>query len=90
MPWPPTWRAKCRRGNSPTGWRSAPALNPNMRKGLKCFACPAKRCLNTRTHEDLEWFGPLERNTLLHCVLDCCGSLRAESLRLSVGVSLPL
>jgi hypothetical protein len=21
----------------------------------------------TRTHEDLEWFGPSERNTLLHC-----------------------
>ena len=25
---------KCRRGNSPAGWRSAPALNPKMRKGL--------------------------------------------------------
>jgi hypothetical protein len=24
---------------------------------------------NTRTHKDLEWFGPPERNTLLHCVL---------------------
>jgi hypothetical protein len=34
MPKPPTWRAKCRRGNSPAGWRSAPALNPKMRKGL--------------------------------------------------------
>jgi hypothetical protein len=24
---------------------------------------------NTRTHKDLKWFGPPERNTLLHCVL---------------------
>ena len=43
----PTWRAKCRRGNSPAGWRSAPALNPKMRKGLKRFACPAKRTSST-------------------------------------------
>jgi hypothetical protein len=26
---------------------------------------------NTRTHEGLEWFGPPERNTLLHCVMYC-------------------
>jgi hypothetical protein len=25
--------------------------------------------MNTRTHKDLEWFGPPERNTLLHCVM---------------------
>jgi hypothetical protein len=37
----------CRRGNSPAGWRSAPALNPKMRKGLKHFACLAKRSPNT-------------------------------------------
>jgi hypothetical protein len=30
----PTWRAKCWRGNSPAGWRNAPALNPKMRRGL--------------------------------------------------------
>jgi hypothetical protein len=24
----------CRRGNSPTGWRNALALNPKMRRGL--------------------------------------------------------
>jgi hypothetical protein len=35
----PTWRAKCRRGNSLAGWQSAPALNPKMRRGLKRFAC---------------------------------------------------
>jgi hypothetical protein len=33
----------CRRGNSPAGWRSAPALNPKMRKGIKHFAYLAKR-----------------------------------------------
>jgi hypothetical protein len=36
---PPTWRAKCRRGKSPAGWRNAPALNPKMRRGPKRFAC---------------------------------------------------
>jgi hypothetical protein len=34
VPRPPTWRAKCQRGNSPAGWRNAPALNPKMRRGL--------------------------------------------------------
>jgi hypothetical protein len=72
----------CRRGNSPAGWRSAPALNPKMRKGLKRFACLCKRSLSTWTCEGLEWFRPPERNTLLHCVLDCCRRLRAESLSL--------
>ena len=43
----PTWRAKCRRENFPAGWQSAPALNPKMRKGLKCFACPTKRWSST-------------------------------------------
>jgi hypothetical protein len=33
-PKPPTWRAKCRRGDSSIGWRNAPALNPKMRRGL--------------------------------------------------------
>jgi hypothetical protein len=37
----------CRRGNSPAGWRNAPALNPKMRKGLKRFACLAKRSPST-------------------------------------------
>jgi hypothetical protein len=26
---------------------------------------------NSRTHKDLEWFGPPERNTLLHCEMYC-------------------
>jgi hypothetical protein len=26
---------------------------------------------NTSTHKDLEWFGPPERNTLLHCEMYC-------------------
>jgi hypothetical protein len=33
----------CWREKSPAGWRSAPALNPKMRKGLKRFSCPAKQ-----------------------------------------------
>jgi hypothetical protein len=40
--------------------------------------------MNSGTREDLEWFGAPERNTLLHYVLDCCESLRAESLSLSL------
>jgi hypothetical protein len=61
---------------SPAGWRSAPALNPKMRKGLSILPIMQDGWMNTRTREGLEWFGPPERNTLLHCVLDCCGSLR--------------
>jgi hypothetical protein len=38
---------KCRRGNSSVRWRNAPALNPKMRKGLKRFACLAKRSPST-------------------------------------------
>jgi hypothetical protein len=34
MPKPPTWRAKCQRGNSLAGWQNLPALNPKMRRGL--------------------------------------------------------
>jgi hypothetical protein len=26
---------------------------------------------NSRTHMDLEWFGPPKRNTLLHCEMYC-------------------
>jgi hypothetical protein len=36
--------------------------------------------MNTQEHKDLEWFGPPKRNTLLHCVLYCCASLRAKNL----------
>jgi chromosome segregation ATPase len=32
----------CRRGNSPAGWRNAPALDPKMRRGPKRFACCRK------------------------------------------------
>jgi hypothetical protein len=67
---PPTWRTKCRRGNSPAGWQNAPALDPKMRRGPKCFACLLGGFgMNTRTHKGLEWFRPPERNTLLHLVL---------------------
>jgi hypothetical protein len=33
------------------------------------FCLLARWTMNTRTHKGLEWFGPPERNTLLHCVL---------------------
>jgi hypothetical protein len=42
----PTWRAKCRRGNSPAEWRNAPALNPKMRRGLNILF--VARCRNKR------------------------------------------
>jgi hypothetical protein len=34
-------------GDSLAGWRNTPALNPKMRKGLKRFACLAKRSPST-------------------------------------------
>jgi hypothetical protein len=67
----------CRRGKSPVGWRSAPTLNPKMRRGLSVLPVSRENGMNTRTHEGLEWFGPPERNTLLHCVLDCCRSFES-------------
>jgi hypothetical protein len=54
---------------SSAGWRNAPALNPKMRRGLSVLPVSWIRDEHTRTHEGLEWFGPPERNTLLHCVL---------------------
>jgi hypothetical protein len=56
---------------SPAGWRSAPALNPKMRSGLGVLLVSRENKKNARTHEGLEWFGPPERNTLLHCVMYC-------------------
>jgi hypothetical protein len=56
---------------SPAGWRSAPALNPKMRRGLSVLLVLLENGKNTRTHKGLEWFGPPERNTLLHCVMYC-------------------
>jgi hypothetical protein len=56
---------------SPAEWRSAPALNPKMRSGLSILLVSWKMGRNTRTHKDLEWFRPPERNTLLHCVMYC-------------------
>jgi hypothetical protein len=39
---------------SPAGWRSAPALNPKMRRGLSILLVSWKNGKNTRTHKDLE------------------------------------
>jgi hypothetical protein len=70
---------------SPSGWQIAPALNPEEWRGLSVLLATRLVDQHTRAHEGLEWFGPLERNTLLHCELYCsraCMSL--ESLRLCV------
>jgi hypothetical protein len=51
--------------------------SPNPKnEGLPCFSL--KRCMNTRTHKDLEWFGSPERNTL-RLLVSCI----AESLSVS-------
>jgi hypothetical protein len=65
---PPTWRAKCRRGKSPAGWRNAPALILRGGGGLSVLPV-GRRTMNSRTRKSLEWFGPPERNTLLNCVM---------------------
>jgi hypothetical protein len=56
---------------SPAGWRIAPALNPKMRRGLSVLLATRLVDQHTRAHKGLAWFGPLERNTLLHCVIYC-------------------
>jgi hypothetical protein len=63
---------------SPAGWRIAPALNPKKRRGLSVLLVTRLVDERTKAREGLEWFGPPERNTLLHCVMYClraCGSL---------------
>ena len=59
---------------SPAGWRIAPALNPKERRGLSVLLATRLVDQHTRAREGLEWFGPLERNTLLHCVMYCLGA----------------
>ena len=59
---------------SPAGWRIAPALNPEERRGLSFFLATRLVDQHTRAREGLEWFRPLERNTLLHCVMYCLGA----------------
>jgi hypothetical protein len=51
-PKPPTWHAKCRRGNSSARWRNAPALNPKMRRGLSVL--PAR--WNREEHKNTQGF----------------------------------
>jgi hypothetical protein len=53
------------------GWRNAPALNPKMRRGLSVLLVRDWGDEHTKTRKGLEWFGPAQRNTLLHCVLYC-------------------
>jgi hypothetical protein len=56
---------------SPVGWRIAPALNSEERRGLSVLLATRLVDQHTRAHEGLEWFEPPERNTLLHCVMYC-------------------
>jgi hypothetical protein len=56
---------------SPAGWWSAPDLNPKMRRGLGVLLVSRENGKNARTLEGLEWFGPPERDTLLHCMMYC-------------------
>lgn len=54
--------------------------SPNPKnEGLPCFSL--KRCMNTRTHKDLEWFGPPERDTLrsLSCIAESLSVSEDES-----------
>jgi hypothetical protein len=58
------------------GWRSAPSLNPKMRRGLSVLLVVRFGNEHIGTRKSLVWsFGPPERNTLLHCVLYCFVSL---------------
>jgi hypothetical protein len=59
---------------SPAGCRIAPALNPKKRRGLSVLLATGLVDQHTGTREGLEWFGPPERNTLLHCVMYCLGA----------------
>jgi hypothetical protein len=54
---------------SPARWRIAPTLNPKERRGLSVLLATRLVDQHTRAREGLEWFGPPERNTLLHCVM---------------------
>jgi hypothetical protein len=46
-----------------------------MRRGLSILLVVRFGNEHTRTRKSLEWFGPPERNILLHCVLYCFVSL---------------
>jgi hypothetical protein len=56
---------------SPAGWRIAPTLNPKKRRGLRVLLVTRLVDEHTRARKSLEWFGPPEHNTLLHCVMYC-------------------
>jgi hypothetical protein len=55
-------------------WRIAPTLDPKKRRGLSVLLATRLVDQHTGAHEGLEWFGPPERNTLLHCVMYCSGA----------------
>jgi hypothetical protein len=64
----------CQRGNLP-GWvADCTRLNPKERRSLSVLLVARLVDQHTRAREGLEWFGPPERNTLLHCVMYCFGA----------------
>jgi hypothetical protein len=76
---------------SPAGWWIASALNPKKRRGLSVLPVMRDGWTNIRTRRGLEWFGPPERNILLHCVMYCFESLYEHvSVCLRLGVSEPV
>jgi hypothetical protein len=73
---------------SPAGWWIAPALNPKKRRGLSVLLVTRLVDQHTGARKGLEWFGPPERNTLLHCVMYCFRSLyELVSVCLRLGLS---
>jgi hypothetical protein len=59
---------------SSAGWQIAPALNLKVRRGLSVLLATRLVDRYTRARKGLEWFGPPECNTLLHCVMYCLGA----------------
>jgi hypothetical protein len=59
---------------SSVGWRIAPTLNRKERRGLSVLLATRLVDEHTRAREGLEWFGPPEHNTILHCVMYCLGA----------------
>jgi hypothetical protein len=64
----------CWGGNLPGRVADCTPLNPKERRGLSVLLATRLVDQHTRAREDLEWFGPPERNTLLHCVMYCLGA----------------
>jgi hypothetical protein len=56
---------------SPTGWRSAPALNPEMRRGLGILLDRWNEREELKNTQGFRVVRTAERSTLLHCEMYC-------------------